>query len=402
QDRQDYGADIGGYLMKDHLWFFGAYNRVTFNNSQIISEGSAPLFGTAGQDLPFDSTGTIYSGNVTGRFGQGTTPGGTVVCDPETRTGNIANLTSTNPIIRQANRSIGAVDYAGALTQLFGSSALVTARYSRHQDSFELSPLTNTYQIRDFTSGTLVVSNGFGSIFGPTNNNNSTRDSYQLNGTFYAANHEIKVGGDYENNQTFTTSYFTGGTRVSINSCPTNGCTPGNTVYYGHDFYTNSATDPTSAILPGGNQANPKSIRYSAFAQDKWTVIPTLTISAGIRWDQEDIKDYTGSTVFTLHNEWQPRVGLAWDVIGDGSSKLAASYGRFYFAMPTDLNVRAYGAQTIATVFNYSSDPTSIFQDPNAPKNVNVQGGPFTEPVQPGIKGIYNDEYSLGFDKAID
>src|SRR5262249_54410811 len=24
QDRQDYGADLGGYFMKDHLWFFGA------------------------------------------------------------------------------------------------------------------------------------------------------------------------------------------------------------------------------------------------------------------------------------------------------------------------------------------------------------------------------------------
>ena len=49
QDRQDYGADLGGYLMKDHLWFFGAYNRVTFNNSQVISAAAPPLFPTAGE-----------------------------------------------------------------------------------------------------------------------------------------------------------------------------------------------------------------------------------------------------------------------------------------------------------------------------------------------------------------
>jgi hypothetical protein len=251
-----------------------------------------------------------------------------------------------------------------------------------------------------------VVSNGFGSIFGPTNNNNSTRDAYQLNGTFYASNHEIRLGGDYEDNKTFTTSYYTGGTRVQIQSCPTDPtvkqCLPSNDIYYGHDFYTNSATDPASAILPDGNVANPKSIRYSAFIQDKWTIIPSLTLSAGIRWDQEDIKDYTGSTIFTLKNEWQPRIGVAWDVVGDGSSKVSASYGRFYFAMPTDLNVRAYGAQTTATVWNYSPNPEDIFQDPNAPRLTNVQGGPFTEPVQEGLKGIYNDEYTLGFDKAID
>jgi hypothetical protein len=421
QDRQDYGADLGGYMMKDHLWFFGAYNRVTYNNSQIINAGASDLIGTAGQDNPFDSTANIYSGKLTGRFGQGTTIVGTVFGDPETRTGNIANLTSTNPVVRNAIRSVGAVDYSGALTQLFGSSALITARYAKHQDRFELSPTDPlAYQIRDTTTGTLTVSNGFGSIFGPTNNNNSKRDAYQLNGTVYAANHEIKIGGDYENNKTFTTSYYTGGTRVSINACPTQLVDPnGNPIkqciagapidgaaqvpaYYGHDFYTGNRIDPVSAILPDGNVANPKSIRYSAFAQDKWTIIPSLTLQAGIRWDQEDIKDYTGTTVFTLKNEWQPRIGLSWDVIGDGSSKLSASYGRFYFAMPTDLNVRAYGAQTTATVYNYSSNPADIFQDPAAPKLTNAQGGAFTEPVQPGLKGIYNDEYSLGFDKAID
>jgi|KBSSwiStaDraftv2_1062776.scaffolds.fasta_scaffold09525_4 outer membrane receptor protein involved in Fe transport len=433
QDRQDYGADLGGYMMKDHIWFFGAYNRVTYNNSQVVSSGSEAIFGpaVAGVDHPFDSTANIYSGKVTGRFGQGTTIVGTVFGDPETRTGNLANLTSANPIIRNAVRDVGAVDYSGALTQLFGSSALITARYARHQDTFLLSPdpAANAPQIIDLSSGSIIRSNGFGSIFGPTNNNDSKRDAYMLNGTFYVSNHEIKVGGDYENNKTFTTSYYTGGTELLIEPCPTTGthlCTAaaplnpngnGQQVYYGHAFYTNSTTDPTSAILPGGNVANPKSIRYSAFAQDKWTIIPSLTLSAGIRWDQEDIKDYTGSTIFSLKNEWQPRIGVAWDVIGDGSSKLSASYGRFYFAVPTDLNVRAYGAQTTAQVFNYDPAFTSIFQDPTAPKNTNVQGGPFTEPVQgftPGcgqsgnpacqstLKGIYNDEYSLGFDKAID
>jgi hypothetical protein len=433
-DRQDYGADLGGFFVKDHVWFFGAYNRVTYNNSQFVNIGAAPIYGSAvaGVDHPFDSTANIDSGKLTFRMGQGTTIVGTVFGDPEQRTGNLANLTSANPVIRQAIRDVGAIDYSGALTQLFGSSALITARYARHGDRFELSPLTNTYQINDFSSGSRVITNGFGSIFGPTNNNHSTRDAYQLNGTFYAANHEIKVGGDYEDNKTFTTSYYTGGTRVQIQPCPLTSppalrlCIPGGPmengipIYYGHDFYTGDATNPASSILPAGNVANPKTVRYSAFAQDKWTVIPSLTVSLGVRWDQEDVKDYTGTTVFTLKNEWQPRVGVAWDVVGDGSSKVSASFGRFYFAMPTDLNVRAYGAQTTATVWNYNPDPTAIVVDPLAPRNTNVQGGAFTEPLQgwttgcvppgPGVKatcvanlkGIYQDEYTLGFDKAID
>ena len=51
--------------------------RQTFNNSQVISAGQRSLLGTAGQDLPFDSTANIYSGKLTGRFGQGTTIVGT-------------------------------------------------------------------------------------------------------------------------------------------------------------------------------------------------------------------------------------------------------------------------------------------------------------------------------------
>ena len=28
-ERFDYGVDLGGFILKDRLWFFGAYNRVT-------------------------------------------------------------------------------------------------------------------------------------------------------------------------------------------------------------------------------------------------------------------------------------------------------------------------------------------------------------------------------------
>src|SRR5262249_17783896 len=97
----------------------------------------------------------------------------------------------------------------------------------RHEDKFLLSPIdASAYQIRDFTTGSLVISNGFGLIFGPTNNNSSKRDAYQLNGTFYAANHEIKVGGDYENNRTFTTSYYTGGSSSSLARRPATSSAP--------------------------------------------------------------------------------------------------------------------------------------------------------------------------------
>ena len=39
---------------------------------------------------------------------------------------------------------------------------------------------------------------GFGNVFGPTLNNNSKRELYSGSFTAYAGNHEIKLGGDYQ------------------------------------------------------------------------------------------------------------------------------------------------------------------------------------------------------------
>ncbi len=58
---------------------------------------------------------------------------------------------------------------------------------------------------------------------------------------------------------------------------------------------------------------------------------------------------------------------MTWDFVGDGTSKLYASAGRFYYALPTDINVRMFTAFTIATSYNY--DPVSTVQDPAAPRN---------------------------------
>ncbi len=75
QDRQDYEGGLGGYMMKDHLWFFGASDRVPAYDGQFVSAGSEPILGpaVAGVDRPFGFDREHLLGQETGRFGQGTT-----------------------------------------------------------------------------------------------------------------------------------------------------------------------------------------------------------------------------------------------------------------------------------------------------------------------------------------
>ncbi len=88
---------------------------------------------------------------------------------------------------------------------------------------------------------------------------------------------------------------------------------------------------------------------YGLFIQDKWQARTNLTLSYGLRWEaqifpkpiispsQTAYASLLSNPRFpsdgTLHSpkkEFQPRVGLAWDLSKKGKSVLRASYGIFY------------------------------------------------------------------------
>ncbi len=105
---------------------------------------------------------------------------------------------------------------------------------------------------------------------------------------------------------------------------------------------TGPATDAAGA-------SNIKNQDYGLFAQDKWQIKPNFTLNYGLRWEAQifpkptvapsataygrflnDPRFPSDGTLHSAKNEFQPRLGFAWDVSKNGKSVLRASYGIFY------------------------------------------------------------------------
>jgi Carboxypeptidase regulatory-like domain/TonB-dependent Receptor Plug Domain len=95
-----------------------------------------------------------------------------------------------------------------------------------------------------------------------------------------------------------------------------------------------------------GQVGQGSNLNQSIYVQDKWQPFKRLTLNLGLRTEKEDVPSYnefpTGFE-FGFKQKIAPRLGFAYDLTGDGKTKVFGSYGKFYDRLKFRLAQGSFG-----------------------------------------------------------
>ena len=412
----DFGANLGGFILKDRLWFFGAYDRVkqTDQSIRVNTAINVPGFSLpVGGKIPTDISRNLYAAKLSFALSSNHLINASVLGDPSSSNG--AQFTIAGPPSTfNGTLKTGGNDYVAHYSGVFGTRWNVNATGGEHKEKNQLAGAgTTTSQLQDQTQVPNVRSGGFLSW----DDSNYDRKTAKLDISSFIGEHTVKFGGDEEKLKTVVNRFYGGGSwvrkRCSValvaNACPANGL-----IYYTHESFLNdlapgfNKADPTTWLAAIANPLSvvPKTENTSLYLQDSWKAMGNLTINAGVRYETQKVGDRFGNWLINLKNNWAPRFGAIWDPANNGRSKVYANFGRFYESIPMDINIREFGGELSIDVNNLDPTPTNLTPDTRAPainsgRQFRLLGNTGAVPVDKNLKGQYLDEYLVGYDYEI-
>jgi hypothetical protein len=166
---------------------------------------------------------------------------------------------------------------------------------------------------------------------------------------------------------------------------------------------------------PAGGFYDIFSDRWAIYLQDSWTIARRFTINAGLRTESEYIPNYdVGPNVpyrrpFNFHfsDKLAPRLGFIWDVKGDASLKIFGSYGLYYDVMKLYSAATSLGGYksiyAYYTLDTYEWDKIGIngYYPGTLLTTYNGNVRPADYGIDPNLKPMSQREVSLGVEKQL-
>jgi hypothetical protein len=429
-DRFEAGFSLGGYIVKDKVWFFGSYLPVSQTTRRHVKFDPSLAEGDyrerwiyqnlqaklTAQPLPFLRLGASFVNNFRKQTGQ---------LPPRSGTGSPTDV--------YADYGWSFPDWiASAYADLtIGSNMLISLRGGSHSTNYNVDPQV-------FPTGPRWYHTGLGNSIYPdipaslvrprTWQNQSTaalnyaerqiavRSHLNADATLYfnlAGEHAWKFGVQWvRNSEDWASGY-------KYPDCPSISLSWGRpAVVYGTNYgigkygvYNVLGNETTG---PSGLFYKVHADRWAFYLQDSWTIGGRLTLNAGLRAESEYLPAYTDDPKyagvraidFGFKDKLAPRIGAIYDVFGDSSLKVFANYAIYYDVMKLYFSAMTFGGRKQKVAY-YSLDTyewDKIGIDGFYPGNLLAlfdNAVPQMDSVDPDMRPMSQREFSLGVEKQL-
>tara|TARA_B100001778_G_scaffold31365_1_gene22754 strand:- start:46613 stop:49561 length:2949 start_codon:yes stop_codon:yes gene_type:complete len=283
--------------------------------------------------------------------------------------------------------------YTGILTD----DITVSAQYSVNKASYSnlnagSNPLGDAPVVYDRFTG--VEYGAFG-LFTPSIQEDK-RTAMRFDVEWYVnADHVLKFGIDNEDLEATENTQRAGGVAYRYENC-------------GADL--DEADNENCAVRQEFyiNQGDFETKSFAYYVEDTWTVTDNITARIGLRNETFENYNKAGDKFVDVSDQWAPRLGISWDVKGDGESKVFANYGRYFLPVATNTNIRLAGdelyTRQLFEVESINADFTPVLGDALGGLTVYGDGTlkSTTETVNADLDPMYQDEFILGYEQVID
>jgi hypothetical protein len=296
-------------------------------------------------------------------------------------------------ILERGGKTWG-LKYTGILTD----DLTVSAQYSINEASYSNlnmgdNPLGTKPAIYERFSGREFGAFG---LFTPSVQNDK-RTAYRFDVDWYVHDdHTLRFGIDYEEMEATEDTQRAGGVAWRYEGCDTDLLDMGqlDCSAVRQEFYVNQGDFET---------------RSAAFyIEDTWQVTEDIVARIGLRNESFENYNKAGDKFVDVQDQWAPRVGLSWDINGDGESKVFANYGRYFLPVATNTNVRLAGDELYTRQYFEVESINADF----TPNIVPGSGGSITtygdgtlkntaETVNADLDPMYQDEFILGYQRLL-